>query len=220
VDPVTLNIDLAPTIAELAGIPTSAPVDGVSYAASLRTGAWDSEARPDFLIENFDNPGDNPPEYFGVRTPAWKYVEFKNGELELYDLVSDSFELDNVVDDAANAQTRSDLESFLQELRAAGTGAAALRATLPGSLVLPSGQDAYAVTLTASGGTPPYDWLVPSRMPLPEGAALDEEGVLAVPAAAFLDDAGMPSRILTIGVRVEDQNEGWDCARIDLSVQP
>ena len=218
VESVVLNIDIAPTIAELAGVELSAPVDGVSHAAALRDGAW-STARTDFLIENFGSEGEDAPEHFAVRTPEWKYVEFMSGEVELYDLLNDPFELDNVVDQPAHSDVRTELESQLQELRAAGTDTLPLRVMTPQSIALPPGEDMYIVALTASGGAGPYLWKSAPAAPLPPGSSLGEDGVLTVPAVAFLDGGGAPTQVLTIGVRVEDQTESWDCARIQLSIE-
>lgn len=110
---VVLNIDLAPTIMELAGEPIPATVDGNSFVPLLTNQAvtW----RPDFLIENF---GTNVAGKFkGVRSSDNKvYIEYPNGEKELYDLNIDPYQLVNIVTDPAQASLISAMQVRLQQL--------------------------------------------------------------------------------------------------------
>jgi arylsulfatase A-like enzyme len=88
---LALNIDLAPTLAEWAQVPSALrpPVDGLS----LTRAAAGSEAlaRDAVLIEQWQ-----PRRFAGVRTQEWKYVRHQTGERELYDLANDPAELVNV----------------------------------------------------------------------------------------------------------------------------
>ncbi|HYM64206.1 MAG TPA: sulfatase-like hydrolase/transferase [Gaiellaceae bacterium] len=89
----TLNIDLAPTFAAAARAKTTR-VDGQSLLGILAGAAvpW----RDDFLIEHLRGaPYPAMPTYCGVRSSTWKYVFYGTGEDELYDLVSDPYELTN-----------------------------------------------------------------------------------------------------------------------------
>jgi N-acetylglucosamine-6-sulfatase len=108
---LALNIDLAPTIAEAAGVPHP-PTDGVSLLPVL---AGDrTSMRSDFLIEHME--GTNPiPTYCAVRSERWTYVRYTTGEEELYDLASDPFELENL---AGTLSARSVLEDRRARLRA------------------------------------------------------------------------------------------------------
>ncbi|MEZ4518212.1 MAG: DUF4976 domain-containing protein [Chloroflexota bacterium] len=56
--------------------------------------------------------------YSGIRTPEWKYVEHynKNNELELYDLVNDPYELENIVNIPAYSGIREQLAQRMREL--------------------------------------------------------------------------------------------------------
>jgi len=97
-DRLVLNIDLAPTFADLAGAPVPVDVDGTSFLSLFNDGG-DMEWRSDFLFEHWPtNEGDGSlvPEFYGVRTTEWKYVEYVTGEHELYDLVNDPYELENL----------------------------------------------------------------------------------------------------------------------------
>ena len=63
----------------------------------------------------------DPPTFWGIRTPRYKYVEtydvMAGPEIELYDLVADPYELESVADDPRYATVRSNLASRLQALR-------------------------------------------------------------------------------------------------------
>ena len=92
---MVLSIDLAPTIAELAGATAPDTVDGRSLVGLLRGTArsW----REDFLIELL--PHRKHASFAGVRTPEWKYIDIADVEPseELYDLRRDPHEMDNLL---------------------------------------------------------------------------------------------------------------------------
>jgi N-acetylglucosamine-6-sulfatase len=107
---LVLNIDLAPTFAALAGV--SAPgAEGSSLLGLLSdpATAW----RSDILIEN---KGSAPPTYCAVRNARWVYVQYSSGEEELYDLLSDPYQLQSLVTDTAAAQTLTSMRLRLREL--------------------------------------------------------------------------------------------------------
>jgi N-acetylglucosamine-6-sulfatase len=90
---LALNIDFYPTFAELGGARASSGVDGRSLRPVLEGTAtgW----RRAVLLEKRHRT--RPEEsYFGVLTSEpRKYVEYANGERELYDLGDDPYELEN-----------------------------------------------------------------------------------------------------------------------------
>jgi N-acetylglucosamine-6-sulfatase len=92
---LVVNIDMAPTAADLAGV--NAPgADGDSLVPLLRTasGRW----RRDFLIEHMaEGRGSGPPTYCGVRSESATYVYYETGEEELYDLRRDPEQLSNLM---------------------------------------------------------------------------------------------------------------------------
>lgn len=98
---MVLNIDIAPTLIELAGLPNIPTVDGQSFLALLETPSlpW----RTGFLIEQFQDDGEDRgmtslvPAYVGFRTEKWKYIEYETGEKELYDLQADPYEMENLI---------------------------------------------------------------------------------------------------------------------------
>lgn len=103
-----LNIDLAPTAAELAGVDAPGS-DGQSLMPLLRSRGEDW--RQDFLIEHLKGDFPTVPTYCALRTQRYTYVLYSTGEEELYDIQRDPYQLRN----AARDHT---LESVLSRLRA------------------------------------------------------------------------------------------------------
>ena len=100
------NIDIAPTLLELAGVRAPDWVDGESILGLIDGGSGD-DWRDGILIE-LRHPVDSPnqsgiiPRYFGVRTADYLYAEYETGERELYDLASDPWQIDSVHDSAGD----------------------------------------------------------------------------------------------------------------------
>jgi N-acetylglucosamine-6-sulfatase len=119
---IVLNIDLAPTLLQLAGCVIPANMQGQSWRDVL-TGAPGREA---FLYEYFaESPAE--PSILAVRTRRWKYVTYTRPTGipperlrmmdELYDLERDPQELDNLISDRGQAAVLADLQQQLQRLR-------------------------------------------------------------------------------------------------------
>ena len=108
---LALNTDLAPTFAELAGARFAA--DGRSLAPLLR-GEDRSNWRSAVLLEGFVGRKDRV--YSAVRTETHKYVEYGNGERELYDLKADPYELDNAYENSSSSLLEN-LKARLEALR-------------------------------------------------------------------------------------------------------
>jgi arylsulfatase A-like enzyme len=104
---IALNIDLAPTILELAGIEKPSRMQGRSLLPLMRGG--DPDWRDDFFYEAKLAVGQRDrragagayfPSVEGVRSRDWKYMRYLDAEGEgeqLYDLRSDPLETENVV---------------------------------------------------------------------------------------------------------------------------
>ena len=112
------NIDLAPTFADLAGIPIPSSVNGMSLAPLLK----DSNApwRDEILFEHWpteEGVGSTIPEFYSIRTPDWKYTEYSTGERELYDLKNDPYELNNLAGQWMYRDIQADLAKRLAELK-------------------------------------------------------------------------------------------------------
>jgi N-acetylglucosamine-6-sulfatase len=117
---VALNLDLAPTALDLAGVPVPADMQGRSLAKLMRGEA--APARESFLYE-YDSESLFPviPDIRALRTPARKYVTYpgSRSEEELYDLVNDPNEMKNLAGRpewaAARVALREQLERLLTE---------------------------------------------------------------------------------------------------------
>lgn len=95
---MTLNIDLAPTMLELAGVPRPPAMQGRSLLPLLEGGRprW----RREWYYEHVFTYGGRIPRSDGVRTERWKYIRYRDTQPlyeELYDLRSDPLEERNLV---------------------------------------------------------------------------------------------------------------------------
>ncbi len=90
VDRPVLNVDLPPTLLELAGAPVPDSVDGRSLVPFLR-GARPPSWRSEVLIENY---GAGPT--YSLRSPDAMYNHQDTEELELYDMQADPYQLKNL----------------------------------------------------------------------------------------------------------------------------
>ena len=91
---IVANVDLAPTLAAVAGVRTPSLDDSVSLLPLLR---GRSPPRQQLLLEHRHYGGEwDPPSYCGVRTPHWLFVHYATGEEELYNLDRDPWELRNL----------------------------------------------------------------------------------------------------------------------------
>src|SRR5918998_3116844 len=117
IEELTVNTDFAPTFAEIVGAEYP-DADGRSLVPLMRgeNPPW----RSSVLLEGFVGKGDRV--YGAVRTETHKYVEYGNGEEELYDLQNDPYELENVYEKADPALVE-DLKGRLEALKeCAGDG--------------------------------------------------------------------------------------------------
>ena len=117
-DHIVANIDLAPTFVELSGAVIPDNVNGISLVPLLKDS--NAEWRDAILIEHWpteDGVGSKIPEFYAVRTAAWKYVEYSTGEKELYDLKNDPYELENIADLPEHAEIQKELKLQLDKLK-------------------------------------------------------------------------------------------------------
>jgi arylsulfatase A-like enzyme len=137
------NIDIAPTILELAGAEADKSIDGRSLVPYMRDASLRSR-RP-ILFESFVETADveangeptaqrprrntkgggpkatasivaPPKDYEGIRLGPYKYIEWPDGEKELYDITKDPNELNNVVRVANLSPIRAFLHAQLVRL--------------------------------------------------------------------------------------------------------
>lgn len=135
-DALIVNADFAPTFAELAGASVPDFVDGRSFVSLLK-GAQPPVWRNAVLLEHGaiskGPPGDGEdglepgeedapagesaaPVYAGLRTKKHAYVEYDDGERELYDMTRDPDQLDNIYA-KADPTLKKSLSTMLASLR-------------------------------------------------------------------------------------------------------
>jgi arylsulfatase A-like enzyme len=119
---VAANVDLAPTIADLAGATPTRAVDGISLRAPLLSGTAIPDR--DVLHESFQTRSgvkqhgiaNGPGTHTGVRTERYVYIRYLDGFEELYDLETDPDQLTNVADKPSRQVLRAQLEARLEVL--------------------------------------------------------------------------------------------------------
>jgi N-acetylglucosamine-6-sulfatase len=114
IDQFALNIDLAPTFLELAGVKVPQTMQGRSLLPLLKGDpkGW----RTSFLTEYFHEGKEAIQTWQAVRTERWKYVHYpeKNSKDELYDLKADPYEMKNLLDDPASQEALRQLQDELK----------------------------------------------------------------------------------------------------------
>jgi len=98
-DKMTMNIDLAPTLLEFAGVPAPADMQGKSFAKLVTGTNTDTAWRSSVYYHYYEYPQPHKvPAHFGIRTMKYKLIRFYGpfDAWELYDLESDSSEMKNV----------------------------------------------------------------------------------------------------------------------------
>ncbi len=115
---MALNIDLAPTLLDIAGLTPHRDIQGRSLVPVLKQKArnW----RSSFLVEYFTDtvfPRIRNMGYVAARTPRHKYIQYRElpGMDELYDLEKDPYEETNLF---ARSEARETLREMQAELRA------------------------------------------------------------------------------------------------------
>jgi len=122
IEEMVLNVDLAPTLLELAGARPEPPPTFHGRSLLPLFGTQRREWRQAALFEYFQETNyPRAPTWQAVRTPRWKYIHYPEleGMDELYDLAADPHELRNrIADPAAQealAQLQRERERLLRE---------------------------------------------------------------------------------------------------------
>jgi arylsulfatase A-like enzyme len=127
-DQMVLNIDLAPTILDFAGVDRPAHMQGQSWKPILE--GKNRAGRASWLYEyNWEKSYPFDPTQFGVRTQRYKYIRYPEigntdrdypmkGELpydELYDLKNDPLEMRNLAADPSAASLLREMQELLRK---------------------------------------------------------------------------------------------------------
>ncbi len=99
-------LDLAPTIADITGVPLKDEWEGHSLLPLLGDPdkAWSDHTHTTFGLGNHT-----------VSTQRWQYIHYFDGSAELYDLQKDPNEFDNLVNNPEYADTKTKLHRYLPD---------------------------------------------------------------------------------------------------------
>jgi arylsulfatase A-like enzyme len=120
VDEMVLNIDLAPTLLDFAGVAAPKEMQGRSWR-SLLTGPA-ADWRRSFFYEYFwERQKGSPPTHTAVRTVTAKLIKYPGHDewTELFNLAADPYETKNLFNDPASAALRRELEAEYEKQRQA-----------------------------------------------------------------------------------------------------
>lgn len=117
VDEYVLNLDIAPTLLDYAGIKIPADMQGESMKPLLTKGGkkdWRKEVYYHYYERSFGLTA-----HYGIRTPNYKLMHFYDpiDSWELYDLKKDPDEMRNVYADPAYQNIVADLKKKMTELQ-------------------------------------------------------------------------------------------------------
>jgi len=112
-DNLALNIDIAPTILDIACIPVPDEMDGISLYPHLI--GHQAPSRSDFFMEHVGVvDAENPiPDSRGVRSEEWKYIRYVNAEPEveeMYHIRVDPLESHNLANDTNYIEIKDQLQ--------------------------------------------------------------------------------------------------------------
>ena len=121
VEQVVMNVDLAPTFLELAGVAKPAQMQGFSFTNLLRGNGANWQRDKVFYEYYWEAAFPQTPTTFAVRSDRYKYIYY-NGVWdinELFDLQKDPYEMNNLIRDTTyrqiGLQLKKDLFNWLEK---------------------------------------------------------------------------------------------------------
>jgi N-acetylglucosamine-6-sulfatase len=113
---MVLNIDVAPTFLDLAGIPIPDHVQGTSLVPALRDPS--RPGRKAWLVENYKEFPYRVPSYQGVRTERYVYVDYEGSFAPtLHDLAADPKQTRDLFGSREGNRVVAELKEMLAALR-------------------------------------------------------------------------------------------------------
>jgi arylsulfatase A-like enzyme len=119
-DRLILNVDLAPTLLDLAGLELAEYMQGRSILPLL--GDPDAAWRDAFYYSYYREAPFPAPSAHAIRTERHKYIEYDAKEDELYDLERDPLEQDDLLGTEDGERLRESLGRQLRTLQSAARG--------------------------------------------------------------------------------------------------
>ena len=114
-DWLVASVDIMPTMLGLTGTRIPDGVQGIDYSATF-TGLEKNEREAIFLF-NGKPGGGRIPDWRGIRTKEWVFAFHAKGDWVMYDLNSDPYELNNLVDNPKYATKKEELRRQIIAIR-------------------------------------------------------------------------------------------------------
>jgi arylsulfatase A-like enzyme len=117
-DELVQNIDFAPTLLDIAGIPVPGEMQGKSLI-SILSGDLEKPFRNEIYYHYYEYPGVHMVQkHNGIRTERYKLIHFYEQDIwELYDLESDPMEINNIANDPTKQLLLDSLKERLTALQ-------------------------------------------------------------------------------------------------------
>ena len=98
-------VDLYATLTELCGLPGKTGIESRSLVPLLRdpAAAWPHDA-----LTHLDDPGD-----YALSTERWRYIHYRDGNEELYDIETDPHEWTNLASKPEHTQKLAEMRSLV-----------------------------------------------------------------------------------------------------------
>lgn len=110
---IALNIDIAPTILAMAGVPAPGQMQGVNLIALLENKIPDRSA---FFYQHYFLGGNKIPREEGVVTKDFKYMKYLDfGYEELFDITHDPHETENLAGNPAYGKKLSEMRALYEK---------------------------------------------------------------------------------------------------------
>lgn len=163
-DMVAFDLDIPPTILEIAGIKHDIIElsDGISLMPTFNQ-TW-NKLRDEMFFQSFTPTDSVRPQFSALRIflenekgemELWKFIEYTTGEIELYNLSNDKYEINNL-------HSNTILVNLLSEKLDKYKGTVINRKNFPDpySIFLPNAVEGelYSFQLVAEGGNGEYSW--------------------------------------------------------------
>lgn len=112
------NLDFAETILDMAGLPIPSDMQGKSFVPVLK-GTQKGNLHQALYYHFYENQEHKVAKHIGVRTDRYKLIYFyENNEWELYDLLKDEHEMNNVYNQPAYKKVQAMMVQQLKQLKA------------------------------------------------------------------------------------------------------
>ncbi|RMD65597.1 hypothetical protein D6817_05745 [Candidatus Pacearchaeota archaeon] len=160
-DFVYWDLDVPNTIFDYAGAPSFEGTNGMSLRDLIN--GLSSNIRSEIFAENFKQELEplykQVPDWAMVRNGTWKYVWYNTLEEELYNLLTDPYELNNLANNTSYSDVKNQLAAEVDTFK----GLTILKPldVFPGmgnQLPNASVGEPYYFRFYAEGGNPPYNW--------------------------------------------------------------